>query len=152
MQFSLAGLALLKQSEGFRNTTYLDAAGYPTIGYGHRLVHPECYPQGITEAQASIILEWDFREAENAIERLVKVPLSQGQFDALVDFTFNLGSGTLAGSTLLRDLNAGQYDAAAHQLLRWDHAGNEAVAGLKARREAEFRLWSAEQSTSRAAA
>ena len=113
MRFSAAGLAVLKQSEGFRRETYLDATGYPTIGYGHRLVHPESYPEGITEAQALVILEWDVREAEQAVERLVKVPLTQGQLDALVDFTFNLGSGQLAASTLLQELNAGRYDAAA---------------------------------------
>ena len=152
MRFSEAGLRLLKQSEGFRSTTYLDTAGYPTIGYGHRLVHPECYPHGITEPQASIILEWDVREAEQAVERLVKVPLSQGQFDALVDFTFNLGSGSLAGSTLLHALNAGQYAAAAVQLLLWNHAGNEVSAGLKTRREAEFRLWQAAETAEQLAA
>ena len=141
MRLSEAGLGLLKQSEGFRSTTYLDAAGYPTIGYGHRLVHPECYPHGITEPQAAIILEWDVRESEQAVERLVMVPLSQGQFDALVDFTFNLGSGSLASSTLLHELNAGQYAAAAEQLLHWDHAGSEVSTGLQARREAELRLW-----------
>ena len=113
MNLSAAGLQLLKKSEGFRDRTYLDVAGLPTIGYGHRLVHPECYPGGITQTQAEVILLWDVREAEQAVERLVKVPLSQGQFDALVDFTFNLGSGRLAGSTLLQNLNAGKYDEAA---------------------------------------
>lgn len=152
MRFSAAGLAVLKQAEGFRGETYLDATGYPTIGYGHRLVHPECYPQSITEAQALVILEWDVREAEQAVERLVKVPLTQGQLDALVDFTFNLGSGQLAASTLLQELNKGRYDAAADQLLRWDHAGNEVVAGLRARREAEFQLWQGQDATERAAA
>ena len=152
MRFSAAGLAVLKQSEGFRGETYLDATGYPTIGYGHRLVHPESYPEGITEAQALVILEWDVREAEQAVERLVKVPLTQGQLDALVDFTFNLGSGQLAASTLLQELNAGRYDVAAVQLLRWDHAGKEVVAGLQARREAEFRLWQGQDATERAAA
>ena len=152
MHFSEAGLQLLKQSEGFRNSTYLDTAGYPTIGYGHRLIHPECYPNGITEAQASVILEWDVREAEQAVEQLVKVPLSQGQFDALVDFTFNLGAGALAASSLLRDLNASRYDAAAEQLLRWDHTENEVCTGLKIRRESEFRLWHTSVSTTQAAA
>ncbi len=141
MNLSAAGLQLLKESEGFRDRTYLDVAGLPTIGFGHRLVHPECYPGGITPTQAEVILLWDVREAEQAVERLVKVPLSQGQFDALVDFTFNLGSGRLAGSTLLQNLNAGKYEEAAGQLLRWDHAGAQELASLKARREAEFQLW-----------
>lgn len=128
MQLSTAGFALLRKFEGFRSQTYLDVAGIPTIGYGHRLVHPECYPAGITEAQAEVILQWDVREAEQAVTRLVKVPLSQGQFDALVDFTFNLGAGRLSSSTLLEDLNAGKSDLAAQQLLRWDHSGDREIA------------------------
>ena len=142
MQFSAAGLELLKRSEGFRSRTYLDVAGFATIGYGHRLLHPESFSNGIDEVQAERILVYDVREAEQAILRLVKVPLTQGQFDALVDFCFNMGEGKLAASTLLKDLNAGRYDAAQEQLLRWDHAGLQENAGLRARREAEAELWS----------
>jgi lysozyme len=141
MQMSAAGLDLLKRSEGFRSRTYLDAAGLPTIGYGHQLVHPECFPNGISEAQGTMILTNDVRDAEQAVGRLVKVALTQGQFDALVDFCFNVGSGKLVDSTLLKDLNEGQYAEAAEQLLRWDHVGLQEMAGLKARREAEFQLW-----------
>jgi lysozyme len=67
--------------------------------------------------------------------------LTQGQFDALVDFCFNLGAGRLQSSTLLRCLNAGRYDAAAEQLLLWDVASGEVNLGLKGRREAELCLW-----------
>jgi len=141
MQMSEAGLELLKRSEGFRSHTYLDAAGLPTIGFGHQLVHPECFPAGISETQAAKILANDLNDAEQAVTRLVKVALTQGQFDALVDFCFNIGSVKLAASTLLKDLNAGEYPAAGEQLLRWDHVGLQEVAGLKARREAEFQLW-----------
>jgi len=141
MQFSLQGLKLLKQSEGFRSHVYLDANGFPTIGYGHRIVQPQSFPEGIDEQQATEILLNDIREAEQAVRRLVRVPLAQGQFDALVDFCFNLGQKRLAASTLLADLNSGRYDAAAEQLLLWDHAGKRELAGLKARREAEFHLW-----------
>jgi lysozyme len=141
MKLSAAGLELIKRSEGFRSKVYLDMAGLPTIGYGHRLVHPECYPEGICETQADVILLWDVHEVEQAVFRLVKEPLTQGQFDALVDFAFNLGPGRLASSTLLVDLNAGRYDAAASELLRWDHSGEKEVVSLKARREAEFQLW-----------
>jgi len=152
MELSAAGLELLKQSEGFRSRTYLDVAGYPTIGYGHRIVHPEYFPSGISEAQGEAMLLNDVHEAEQAVGRLVKVTLTQGQFDALVDFVFNLGVGRLATSTLLADLNAGRYDEAAGQLLRWDHAGEEEVPGLKARREAESRLWSGDGSGRQAVA
>jgi len=142
MRISAAGLELLKNSEGFRDRVYIDVAGFPTIGYGHRLLHPESFPRGITETQASQLLLNDLREAEQAVQRLVKVPLTQGQFDALVDFCFNLGQGRLAASTLLESLNAGQYADAAAELLRWDRAGAHESPALKARRQAELALWS----------
>jgi len=141
MELSAEGLDLIRQSEGFRTHVYLDIEGYPTIGYGHRLIHPESFPNGISPAQGLQILINDAREAEAAVRRLVKVPLTQGQFDALVDFVYNLGQGRLAESTLLRELNAGHYAAAAEQLLRWDHAGSQENVALRARREAELRLW-----------
>lgn len=141
MQLSAEGLELIKRFEGFRGQLYIDVAGFPTIGYGHRVVPPESFPSGVSEPVAATILAGDVSAAELAIGRLVKVALTQGQFDALVDFCFNLGSGRLAGSTLLRVLNGGRYDDAVEQLLRWDLAAGEVNLGLKARREAEFRLW-----------
>ena len=141
MQLSTAGFALLKQSEGFRGSTYLDVAGLPTIGYGHKLLPGESYPNGIAEAQATLILSRDVALSEGAVNRLVRATLTQGQFDALVDFVFNLGQGRLASSTLLKDLNAGQSEAAALQLLQWDHAGAKECAALKTRRAAEYQLW-----------
>jgi lysozyme len=141
MELSAEGIDLIKKSEGFRSRVYLDVEGYPTIGYGHRLNHPETFPNGITDAQGIAILYSDVREAEQAVARLVKTPLTQGQFDALVDFVFNLGPVRLAESTLLRELNSGRIAEAGEQLLRWDHAGARENAGLKARREAELRMW-----------
>lgn len=152
MKLSAAGLELIKKSEGFRAKVYLDIAGNPTIGYGHRLTPSECYPNGICATEADVILLWDAREAEQSVTRLVQAPLTQGQFDALVDFVFNLGSGRLAASTLLRDLNAGNYASAAEQLLRWDHSGAQEIAALKARREAEHNLWTGSASPQQAAA
>ena len=141
MELSEAGLELLKRAEGFRSQTYLDVAGVATIGYGHRLLPGESFPDGIDEARGAAMLVGDVHDAEQAVTRLVRVPLAQGQFDALVDFVFNLGSGRLAGSSLLGDLNAGRYDAAAGQFQLWDHAGAREVAALKSRREAEVALW-----------
>jgi lysozyme len=141
VKLSAQGLQLIKQQEGFRSRTYLDVAGFPTIGYGHRLIHPGSFPDGIDDPQATEILAADVRDAEQAVERLVRVSLTQGQFDALVDFCFNLGPGRLASSTLLKLLNGGSYDEAAEQLLRWDQAGGKECPPLKARREAELELW-----------
>lgn len=152
MQLSPAGLDLLKRFEGFRSHTYLDVAGLTTIGYGHRVLADERFPNGLTETQADELLTGDVRAAELAVRGLVKAPVTQGQFDALVDFVFNLGAGRLAGSTLLARLNSGEYEAAGGQLLRWDHMGREEIAGLKARRQAEFELWSGSGAGSQAAA
>jgi lysozyme len=152
MRLSSAGLELLKKSEGFRHHAYMDIAGFRTIGFGHRLATDEAYPSGITLAQGEAILSADLAIAESAIDRLVKVPLAQGQFDALVDFVFNLGAGRLASSTLLTCLNAGRYDEAAWHLLAWDHAGSREVVSLKTRREAEFKLWSPHLSVQASAA
>ena len=143
MQLSDAGLDLVKRSEGFRSHTYLDVNGFPTIGYGHRILPSESFPGPIAETQANDLLASDLRVAEQDVVRLVKVPLTQGQFDALVDFCFNLGGGRLACSTLLKVLNGGRYLDAVEQLLRWDLAGGQVNAGLKARRQAECALWNA---------
>ena len=143
MQLSAAGLELVKRSEGFRGRIYLDVAGFATIGYGHKVLPHESFPDAITETQGAEMLASDVHQAEQAVERLVKVALTQGQFDALTDFCFNLGSGRLASSTLLKALNCGRYEAAREQLLRWDLAAGELNAGLKKRREAEFQLWGA---------
>ena len=141
MLLSANGLSFLKKSEGFRSHSYLDVAGIPTIGYGHRVLPGEAFAEEISEAQAAALLTHDVRQAESAVKRLVKVELAQSQFDALVDFVYNLGPRRLEASTLLRELNLGRYGAAADQLLRWDHVGLQEVSGLKARREAEFQLW-----------
>lgn len=143
MEISAAGLQLIENSEGFSSTVYNDVAGIPTIGYGHRVRPGESFPDGVTQAQAQAILSSDVQTAEAAVTRLVTVPLTQGQFDALVDFTYNLGAGNLETSTLLRDLNAGNYDAAASQLLVWDHAGGKVQPGLQARRQAEYNMFTA---------
>ena len=141
MKLSDKGYALLKRSEGFRANTYKDVAGHPTIGYGHKLLIGEDFAGGITQAEGDLLLRGDVAEAEGAVTKLVTVPLTQGQFDALVDFVYNLGAGRLATSTLRKVLNKGQYDEACDWLEKWDHAGNVEVQGLKTRRLAEQELW-----------
>ncbi|MDR3792943.1 MAG: lysozyme [Terracidiphilus sp.] len=143
MQLSETGLELIKRFEGFRGHVYRDVAGFPTIGYGHRLQTPAQYPDGISEEEAATILRNDVQDAIQTIERTVVVPLTQGQFDALVDFVFNLGSERLKRSTLLRALNGGRYQAAGEQLLRWDLIQGQENLGLRARRLAELNMWNA---------
>jgi lysozyme len=141
MNISAIGLNLIKHSEGFRSEVYLDINGFASIGYGHRILAGEEYPEGITEEQAAEILEDDLRIAERAVNHLVLVTLTQGQYDALVDFCYNLGQGSLRQSTLLKLLDQGDYEEAGKQILLWDHVGGKEVEGLKLRREAEYRLW-----------
>jgi lysozyme len=139
MQPSQNAIDLVKASEGLRLQTYRDSVGVPTIGYGHtRGVRPG---MSITTAQAEQFLVDDLDEAADAVRKLVTVPLTQGQFDALCDFVFNLGAGRLAGSTLLRMLNLGDYGAAGAQLRFWIMAGGVALPGLIKRRAAELALW-----------
>lgn len=140
MNLSLAGLALLKQHEGLSLTPYKDAAGLWTIGYGHLLKGGEWWDQ-ITEAQASSLLADDVGTAEDAVNSLVKVPLNQAQFDALVSFVYNIGVGAFRRSTLLRLLNAGDYAGAAMQFPLWRKAGGKIVQGLVNRRAAEVALF-----------
>jgi lysozyme len=147
MQISTRGLDLIKQSEGFRASPYKDVVGILTIGYGHRIASHESFLNPITEAEAETLLMRDVTIAEQSVARLVHIPLTQGQFDALVDFVFNLGSERLANSTLLCDLNAGSFPEAAQQLLLWDHSNGKVNSGLARRRHAEFQLFTAAELT-----
>lgn len=139
MQPSEDAIDLVKASEGLRLQAYRDAIGVLTIGWGHTTGVRGV--QTITLDEAEQILGEDLDDAGAAVNRLVAVPLTQGQFDALTDFVFNLGAGRLAGSTLLRLLNQGDYNAAGAQLKYWIMAGGAALPGLITRRAAELALW-----------
>ena len=91
----------------------------------------------IDQQEADEYLRKDVHVAESCVEKNVTVPLTQGEFDALVSFTFNLGCTALRNSTLLRKLNASDYDGAAAEFAKWNHAGGKVLAGLTTRREAE---------------
>lgn len=139
MHISEAGLALIRQSEGLRLRAYLCPAGIPTIGYGSTAGVK--LGQTITAERAEELLREDVRQFEAAVSRLVKVPLTQGQFDALVSFAFNLGARSLEQSTLLRLLNVGDYSGAAAQFDRWVYASGKRLSGLVKRRAAERALF-----------
>lgn len=139
MQYSKSGVQLTEGFEGCKLTAYQDQVGKWTIGYGH--TQNVFAGQTCTQEQADVWLQEDMEWAVRVVNALVTVPLSQGEFDALVDFTFNLGSGSLQHSTLLRLVNTQQFEAAANEFEKWDHAGGVAVAGLLRRRlgeKAEF--------------
>lgn len=138
-QINAKGLRLLKSFEGLELRAYQDAVGVWTIGYGTTSdVRPGMV---ITEAQAEALLKRDLNRFERAVIDLVKVPLTDDQFSALVSFVYNVGEGALSTSTLLRLLNQRDYQGAADQLLRWDKAGGRTLAGLTRRRRAERALF-----------
>lgn len=139
MNYSERGLDLTRCFEGCRFRAYRDGGGVLTIGYGHT--------KGVREGQecdmpqAIAWLRQDVLEAVSAVNAAVKVPLNQSQFDALVDFTFNVGGEALRTSTLLKRLNAGDYAGAAAQFGRWNKDDGVVVPGLTRRRQAEEDLF-----------
>jgi lysozyme len=151
MSISQNGLRFIANQEGTGPVVgglfqvYNDVAGNPTVGYGHKLTQEEIaeneFEDGLNEDDALSLLQRDASSAADAVNRYVNVDLNQNQFDALVDFTYNVGSGNLYSSTLLTLLNAGNYDAVPTQLLRWNRSGGQVVDGLTNRRTAEGQLF-----------
>lgn len=139
LKTSIVGINLIKKFEGFKSEAYLCPANILTIGYGHtKNVQKN---QKITADEGEKLLIEDLVVFENDIKSLVKVPLNQNQFDALVSFTFNLGAKNLASSTLLKKLNKSDYAGAASEFLKWNKAGGKVLNGLTARRTAESQLF-----------
>lgn len=134
------GLEIIMHHEGFVPEVYLCPAGIPTIGYGHVVLPHENFDEGITKERGMEILRNDVGIAERAVSRLISVPLADEQFDALVSFTFNLGSGSLQSSTLRQKVNRQEHDLAPDQFRRWVYAGGRRLRGLVRRREDEA-LW-----------
>ncbi|WP_260706836.1 lysozyme [Edaphobacter flagellatus] len=145
--YSPAALQLARTFEGCRLTAYQDQANIWTIGYGHTGPHVTS-GLTITQAQAETLLADDLATAAACVSRLVKIPLNQNQFDALVDFVFNLGCRSLTQSTLLAHIQANNFEAAAKEFLRWNKAANKPVKGLTRRRQAEAGLFTAATSSS----
>lgn len=144
MRISDKGISLIKQFEGLRLTAYQDSVGVWTIGYGWTLpVDGKPIRPGMTikDETAERLLRTGLVGYESDVSKLVKVKLTQGQFDALVSFAYNLGARTLSTSTLLQKLNAGDYAGAADEFPRWNKAGGKVLPGLTRRREAERALF-----------
>jgi len=124
--------------EGLRTSAYLDPVGIPTVCYGHTATAR--MGQTLSQAECDRLLEGDLGEALAAVDKLVKAPLPVERRAALASFTYNVGAGQLASSTLLRKLNAGDTEGACAELSRWVYAGGRKLAGLERRRASEREL------------
>ena len=140
MKASPRAIALIREFEGFASEPYFDDEDGWTGGIGH-LFKPGEEVRCCTEDEAEAWLAADLADAENCLLACVKVPLTQGQFDALCSFTYNLGCTQLAKSTLLRKLNAGDYAGASDEFPKWCYDDGKPLRGLKRRRLAEQLLF-----------
>ena len=137
LALSATGLVSLLQSEGYTSRAVIPINGdVPTIGFGTTAgvkMGDTITPQAAVSRALS-----DVSKFEGALKRCVKVPLTQGEYDAYLSLSYNIGSGAFCGSTLVRKLNAGDYAGACEQVLVWDKAGGRRVQGLAARRNREY--------------
>jgi len=146
----------IKQDEGVKNKPYQCPALLWTVGVGHvidpnhakvkladrkQLPIPAGWNRVLSGEEIDDILRNDLNRFESGVLRLVKVPLTQGQFDALVSFSFNVGLGNLQNSTLRMKLNRGDYAGAAEQFLVWTKAGGKVLKGLVVRRTHEKEMF-----------
>lgn len=140
MKVGSAGCALIKSFEKCKLDAYLDQKGVPTIGWGH--TGPEVH-LGLTwtQEQADMALVKDMQFAVNAVTRSLDVAVSQNAFDALVAFTFNVGTTAEGHSALIKLVNAGYTGAASAEFAKWNHVDGVVSAGLTARRAAERELF-----------
>ena len=149
MQMSSEGIdALLKPFEGCKLTAYRCPANICTIGYGHTSAagQPSVMDgMKITQKQAEDILRRDLVKYETYVHDMVQQPLTQHQFDVLVDFVYNEGPGNLKTSTLLKKINVGQFDAVPAELMKFTKGGGKVLAGLVRRRQAEAAWWIADE-------
>ena len=139
MKCSQEGLALIKKFEGCRLKAYRCSANVLTIGYGHTGGVQE--NDVISQPEADKLLEEDIAKFEDYVSDNVIVELNQGQFDALVAWTFNLGVGNLRSSTMLKKLNESDYGSVPFEMRRWNKAGGKTLDGLIRRRQAESLLF-----------
>ncbi len=147
MTISATGESELEDAEGFRARKYADTSGHWAIGIGHLIKTDEHFAEPMRRDTAIQLMRNDLAPIQVAINKLVHVPLTQGQFDALCLFTFNFNPAKLAISTLLEKLNAGDYTGAAKEFRRWNKGKNpqtgkqEVVPGLVNRRAREERIF-----------
>lgn len=140
MKISESGIRFIEKNEGVRLKAYQDEAHVWTIGAGHTGKHVH-KGMVVTKERVDELLRIDAEHAENAVNHYVDWHLTQNEFDALVDFTFNLGSGALHKSTLIKKVNKGDMLGAADEFKRWVHAGGHISNGLVERRKRDKELF-----------
>jgi lysozyme len=132
-------------ADSFESDPYHDPAGYLTVGFGHLMSRERNKDKSgyapITLVDAVAMLKQDMEKSLASVYRLIEFPLEDNQYAALVDFTFNCGSGNLQASTLRRVINRGELNEAPRQFRRWVHAGGVRLPGLVRRRQAEVDMW-----------
>lgn len=131
---------LIMDFEGVSLQRYVDASGLAHIGYGH-LIQPGEQYNVITQAKAEALLDVDISKAQGCIAGAVSVAITTTQRDALTSFVYNIGCAAFRGSTLLKRLNAGDFEDAADELLRWNKAGGEVLQSLVDRRFLEREMF-----------
>lgn len=140
MQISQQAIELIKKFEGYSQVPYLCPAGYPTIGYGHKIAKNEKYDK-ISCHLAQDLLLIDLTKVQFSVLNNIHYPLNQNQFGAIVCFTYNVGGGALQRSTLRQKINYGNLEEVGQELLKWVHVGSRKIAGLARRRQAEVELF-----------
>lgn len=144
MKTGSAGIALIKEVEGFSPTAYRDSEGY-SIGYGHFIKANEQYlmQQTITKEGAEVLLQEDLRGAEIVVDSQITKDLNQSQFDALVSLVYNIGSGQFASSTVKGRINTGTFtkEEITEAWLRWNKDNGVVIPGLAKRRQKEVDLY-----------
>jgi lysozyme len=140
-QVSDVGRALIRNFEGYSPLRYRDSAGLWTIGVGHLIRPGERFDEPLLGDAAEALFQQDLAPKVAAVNARVSVPLFQGQFDAVVSWTYNLGEGALKSSTMLKKINAARHDEVPGQMKRWNKAGGKVVRDLERRREAEAALY-----------
>lgn len=139
MNISQAGVQFISSNEGYAARVYNDA-GKQAIGYGHDLLPGESFPNGVTQQEALDLLGRDCAKVDESMQVMVEhglIPadVTQGQWDALADFAFNLGPQAL------RIMLGHGWDQVPTEILRWCFVGHVQNAGLLARRQKELALW-----------
>jgi lysozyme len=142
LKTSQEGISLIKSFEGCELTAYRCSANVPTIGFGHTAGVSD--GDTCTQEEAETMLAEDLVEFEDYVKNYVESELQQNEFDALVAWTYNLGPANLKESTMLKELNSGNFEEVPRQMKRWNRAGGEVLDGLIRRREAESRLFKGE--------